>query len=125
MENKLLEMVREKEINDKNMLALEWVLGILSTIIIIVPTLVAGFVEMEEWKRVLIAFSGFIPAFIGFFFAVKIEQVAGYYKCAHCGHTYVPTYKAVSFAMHMGRTRYLKCPNCGKKSWQKKVIKKD
>ena len=125
MENKLLEMIREKEINDKNMLALEWVLGILSTIIIIVPTIVAGFVEMEEWKRVLIAFSGFIPAFIGFFFAVKIEQVAGYYKCAHCGHTYVPTYKAVSFAMHMGRTRYLKCPNCGKKSWQKKVINKD
>lgn len=25
----------------------------------------------------------------------------------------------------IGRTRYMKCPNCGKKSWQKKVIEGD
>jgi DNA-directed RNA polymerase subunit RPC12/RpoP len=73
----------------------------------------------------LICFSGFIPAFVGFFFAVRIEQVAGYYACKKCGHKYVPTYKAVNLSMHMGRTRYMKCPKCGEKSWQKKVISKE
>ena len=46
-------------------------------------------------------------------------------ECKKCGHRYVPTFKAVNLAMHMGRTRYLKCPECGKKSWQKKVISKE
>ena len=55
---------------------------------------------------------------------LKIEQVAGYYECEHCHHKYVPTYLNLNKAMHMGRTRYMKCPECGKKSWQKKVIKK-
>ena len=27
-------------------------------------------------------------------------------------------------AMHMGTTRYLKCPNCNKRTWCKKVLKK-
>ena len=58
-------------------------------------------------------------------FALRIEQVAGYYKCGVCGQTYVPKYGSVSFAMHMGRTRYLKCPACGKRSWQKKVLRKE
>jgi DNA-directed RNA polymerase subunit RPC12/RpoP len=62
---------------------------------------------------------------VGFFFALKIEQIAGYYACGECGHRYVPTFKAVNLAPHMGRTRRMKCPKCGKKSWQKKVIGKE
>ena len=61
----------------------------------------------------------------GFFFAIKIEQTAGYYECGKCGHRYVPTFKAVMLAPHMGRTRQLRCPECGKKSWQRKRISKD
>lgn len=124
-ESKLIEMVKEKEQADRILLALEWVIGILSCIVLIVPIIIAGVIEMEEWQRILTVCSGILPAFVGFLFALRIEQVAGYYKCKCCGHKYVPTYKAVNLAMHMGRTRYMKCPNCGKKSWQKKVISKD
>ena len=53
------------------------------------------------------------------------HELFGYYECKHCKHRYVPTYKAVNMAMHMGRTRYMRCPQCGKKSWQKKVLSKD
>ena len=74
----------------------------------------------------------FLPAGIGMaqfivfaFFALKIEQVAGYYECKKCGHRYVPSYKAVNMAMHLGRTRYMKCPKCGKWSWQKKTINEE
>ena len=58
-------------------------------------------------------------------FSIKIEQTAGYYKCSKCGHAYVPTLKSVLWSPHMGRTRQMKCPKCGVKSWQKKVISKD
>ena len=125
MEEKLIEMVKEKEKADKHLLALEVVIGVLSSLILIVPVFLGALlVDLEEWQRVLVCFSGFVPGIVGFFFALKIEQVAGYYECKHCGHKYVPTMKAMTLAMHMGRTRYMKCPNCGKKSWQKKVISK-
>lgn len=125
MEQKLIEMVKQKEENDKRMLALEWVIGILSVVVLLVPILIAAYLPMEDWQRIVLCCSGVIPAFVGFFFAIKIEQVAGYYKCKHCNHCYVPTYKVMSLSMHMGRTRYMKCPNCGKRSWQRKVVSKE
>ena len=42
--------------------------------------------------------------------AVKIEQKIGYYECKNCKHRYVPTYREVLLAMHIGTTRRLKCP---------------
>lgn len=121
----LLEMVKQKEDADKRMLTLEWVISILSLIILFVPIFVAAYFPMEDLLRTILVFSGFIPAVIGLCFAIKIEQIAGYYECKHCGHKYVPTYSSVLRAMHMGRTRYMKCPECKKSSWQKKVINKD
>jgi DNA-directed RNA polymerase subunit RPC12/RpoP len=56
---------------------------------------------------------------------MKLEREAGYYECPHCGHRYVPEGVPFWFAMHMGRTRYLKCPECGKRGWQKKVLSMD
>lgn len=125
LENNLLEMVRQKEAADKRLLTLEWVIAILSMIILLAPCFAAGYLQMEDWLRIVLVFSGFVPAIVGLCFAMKIEQVAGYYQCRECGHKYVPTYKATMLAPHMGRTRHMKCPECGKKSWQKKVISKD
>lgn len=125
LEKTLIEMVKQKEENDKRLLALEWVIGILSVLVLLVPIIVAAYVTMENWQRIVLCFSGVIPCFVGFFYAIKIEQVAGYYECKNCGHKYVPTYKEVNLSMHMGRTRYMKCPECHAKTWQKKVISKD
>ena len=125
LENTLLEMVKQKEENDRKLLALEWVVGGLSVLVILLPAIFAAYVSGEEWVRVLISLSGFIPGLIGFFFALKIEQTAGFYECSKCGHRYVPSFKAVMLAPHMGRTRQLRCPECGKISWSKKRISKN
>ena len=106
LENNLLEMVKQKEENDRMLLTLEVVIGVLSTIVLLAPVFVGALVPMENWKRIVVAFSGFVPGFVGFFFATKLEQVAGYYECQSCGHRYVPTYRAVNMAAHMGRTRH-------------------
>jgi len=125
LEKNLLDMIKQKEESDKRLLALEWVIGILSVIVLLIPVILAKYMPMEEWQRTILVFSGFIPAVIGFIFALKIEQVAGYYECKACKHRYVPTFRAVNLTMHMGRTRFLKCPECGKRTWNKKVISKE
>ena len=125
LEKQLLEVIKQKEEADKRLLNLEWFVIIISVLVLIVPILIAGFVEMPVWQRVLIMVSGVIPCAVGFAYSMKIEQHAGYYECKCCGHRYVPTAKAMWSSMHMGRTRYMKCPECHKKSWQKKVVSKD
>ena len=124
LENKIIEMAKQKEESDKRLLTLEVVIGVLSLIILFVPIFLAAFLPIADWLRVVLVFSGFIPALIGFHFTMKIEQTAGYYECKACHHKYVPTIKAVYAAPHMGRTRYMRCPECNKKTWQKKVISK-
>ena len=125
LEKNLLETVKQKEASDRMLLKLETVVGVLSCIIIFVPVFIGALLPMEDWVRLVVVFSGFVPGIIGLLFAVRIEQVAGYYECGHCKHRYVPTYGAVSLAQHMGRTRYMKCPECNKRSWQKKVLSKN
>ncbi|MBQ6851835.1 MAG: helix-turn-helix domain-containing protein [Oscillospiraceae bacterium] len=126
LENNLLEMVKQKQEADRKLLASEWIVGILSFIVLFVPIMLGALLPIEkEWARLILVFSGFIPGIIGFCFATKIEQVAGYYECKHCKHRYVPTYKAVNMAPHINRTRYMRCPECGKQSWQKKVLTKE
>ncbi len=125
MEKKLLEMVEQKQQHDKQLLTLEWVIGILSVLVLLIPAFIAAYLPMEDWLRILLVVGGFVLCMTGLMFAIRIEQTAGYYKCAKCGNTHVPTFNAVLWAMHFGRTRYMKCPKCGKWSWQKKVIQKD
>jgi hypothetical protein len=71
---------------------------------------VAYYATMAEWLRILLVVVGVLPILIVCPFALKIEQTAGYYECRKCGHRHVPTYSSVFFAMHTGRTRYMKCP---------------
>ena len=122
LEKNLMEMVKAKEQSDKRLLTMEMFFGISFTIVFVVIILVAALVPIKIWLRVVLIVFAFIMFFVGCFMALRIEQVAGYYECKECGHKYVPTYKAVNMAPHMGRTRYMKCPDCGKKSWQKKVL---
>ncbi len=125
LENNLLEMIKEKEQADKRLLSAEVFIGLTATVVLFALALLASFVQMSTGLRISLMVLGFVLFFAGCFYAVRIEQVAGYYACNECGHRYVPTYKAVNLAAHIGRTRYMRCPQCGKKSWQKKVLNKE
>ena len=123
LEENLLEMTKLKEQRDKELLTLEIFIGILVSIIMFACIFIASFADMKDWLRVVLIIIGIIPFSIGISYAIRIEQIAGYYECPNCNHKYIPTYKSVLFAMHVNRTRKMKCPNCGKKSWHKKVLK--
>ena len=119
----LLALAKEKEQKDKQLLALEWVLGFLGLAAFLAMVFMCVPIANSNTPLAVAMFIvGFIIFMVAAFFALKIEQIAGYYKCAKCGHKHVPTFGAVFLAMHMGRTRHLRCPKCGEKSWQKKVL---
>ncbi|MBE6620089.1 MAG: helix-turn-helix transcriptional regulator [Ruminococcaceae bacterium] len=125
LENNLINMVRLKEKNDRRLLQMEIVMGVIAILPLLFAAVLVLAVPMEEWLGGLIAGCSAIPILIATPFALRIEQTAGYYKCAKCGHTHIPNYKNVFMAMHYGRTRYMKCPECHKRSWQKKVLTKE
>jgi len=92
---------------------------------LIAAVVIATIVPMEEWKGGLLVGLSLLPLLIATPFALKIEQKAGYYECSSCGHRHIPRYTNVFWAMHINRTRYMRCPKCRKISWQKKVLSKD
>lgn len=123
-EENLLEMKKQKEEADRKMLKLEGVIGYISSITFLILIFVASYIEMLSIVRILLIIFGSIIFTIGIVNAIKIEQTAGYYECDKCHYKYIPSYNSVLFSMHYGRTRYMKCPKCNKKSWNKKVLTK-
>lgn len=124
-EKLLLEMARKEEQNNKRLLMYENVIGILTMAAFFITIAAAVFINMELYFRVPLFIIAFVILITGVAFALKIETEAGYYECKHCKHRYVPEFKSVFFSMHNGRTRYLKCPKCHKRSMNKKVITKE
>ena len=125
LEKNLLEVIKQKEQADKQLLSLETFVGYSISIVFISLVFVASFVQMASWLKIVLIAMGLILFAAGIGFAIRVEQTAGYYECAKCGYKYVPTYKSVLMSTHMGRTRHMRCPKCNEKSWQKKVISKE
>ena len=124
-EENLLALKRQQEEHVKLLLTLEYVIGFSCSVTFIVLMFVAAYlVKQPLWQGLLIAFA-IVEFAVGMHFGMKLEREAGYCECPHCGHRYVPEGVPFWFAMHMGRTRYLKCPECGKRGWQKKVLSMD
>lgn len=121
-EKNLLEMKRQKEQSDRRLLKIEIVIGLLISAVFFALIFIASFANIEDWLRITLIITGFIPFAVMVPFAIRIEQTAGYYECRKCGNRHIPKYSSVLMAMHVNRTRYMKCPKCGKRSWQKKVI---
>lgn len=125
-EDKLLELQKNKEDTDKRLLLAEIVLGCVA-LVMFFASFFASLYMIYELKNYVISTILIVISVIGFFvamfFCLYIEQKAGYYVCKKCEHKHIPTYISVVCAMHIGRTRYLKCPHCNQRSWQKKVVK--
>ena len=125
LENNLFEMMKQKEQADKRFLTMEIVICIVCLIPLMSAIILGYTVPMDESITDIMIVASIIPLFIATPFMIKIEQIAGYYKCTKCGHKHIPTYKDVLFAPHIGRTRYMRCPECNKKSYHKKVVSKE
>lgn len=122
-EQLLLDMAKELERKNKTIWTTMWVIMGVSMIALLGGLFLTAFLIPEGvWQ--LVAILGLCVVFlIPCFYAVKLEVSVGAYKCKNCGYEIVPTYTQAVNAMHMGTTRYLKCPKCQKRTWCKKVLK--
>ena len=123
-EELLLELAKSIEQKNKIIWTNMWIIMGVSIIALLAGiSAVAFFVPEGVWQ--LVAILAITVVFlIPCFYALKLEVSVGHYKCKNCGGEIVPTYTQALNAMHMGTTRYLKCPHCGQRTWCKKVIKK-
>ena len=120
-EENLVELKKYEE-QARLLLRLEWVIGYVCTATFLILLFTASYLVREViWQAVLIAVAIVIFG-IGMWYAMKLERNVGYYACAKCGHKYVPSMNMFWWSMHFGRTRYMRCPECRKWSWQKKVL---
>ena len=120
----LLEMAREIEKKNKTIWSSMWMLMIVSMIALFAGILAAAFLIPEGIWQLVTILAVTVLFLIPCFYALKLEVSVGSYRCKNCGHEIVPTYTEALGAMHKGTTRYLKCPQCNKRTWCKKVIKK-
>ncbi len=122
-EKLLLDMARELEQKNRIIWTSMWAIMIVSMISLFAGIAICAFLIPEGvWQ--LVAVLGICIVFlIPCFYALKLEVSVGAYKCKNCGHEIVPTYTQALNAMHRGTTRYLKCPNCKKRTWCRKVLK--
>lgn len=123
-EQLLLEMAKELEKKNKTIWVSMWAIMTVSMTALFAGIFLAAFLIPEGvWQ--LIAILGICIVFlVPCLYALKLEVSVGAYKCEKCGQEIIPTYNEALAAMHLGTTRYLKCPKCKKRTWCKKVLKK-
>jgi len=131
MENKnqkneelMLDLAKEIAQKNKTIWTTMWVIMIVSMLGLLGGCAVVYFFVPEGVWQAVSVIGICILFLLPCFYALKLEVSVGAYKCKNCGHEFVPTYTQALNAMHMGFTRYLKCPQCGKRTWCKKVFKK-
>ena len=123
-EQLLLEMAKELERKNKTIWNSMWAIMIVSMTALFAGLLIAAFLIPEGIWQLVTILGVCVVFLIPCFYALKLEVSVGAYKCKNCGHEIVPSYSEALWAMHRGTTRYLKCPECNKRTWCKKVLKK-
>lgn len=123
-EQLLLDMAKELEKKNKTIWTSMWAIMIVSMTALFAGIFISAFLIPEGVLQLVTILIICVVFLIPCFYALKLEVSVGAYKCKNCGHEIVPTYSEALWAMHRGTTRYLKCPNCQKRTWCKKVLKK-
>lgn len=123
-EKLLVELAKQDELKNKKLMTSMWTILITSAIFyVLIFILAINTLDEGVVLGTIICVSTTIFVIAGFI-ALKFELDAGYYECKKCHHKFIPTYMQVLMAPHMSTTRYLKCPECHKRGWAKKVMAK-
>lgn len=117
----IMDLVREREESKKKIIlaVIVCVIGILGGCALF---MVSGLAQLETWTRVTLIVIAMIVMFGCIGVACALEMSAGTFECRHCHTRFVPSAGAYIAGMHTLTTRWLKCPECGKKSMCKRRL---
>ena len=120
-EKNLIELKDEQLKTNKILLRAEYFIIVASIVMLLMCEMLAAFLNIATYLRVILVIIGLLNVVVTFIVCVIIETKVGFYQCKKCGHKYIPTYSQSINSMHMGRAKYMKCPKCKQRSWNKKV----
>ena len=127
-EENLLEMRREIESKNKKILILNRIITFLGVVIYLLIVLSTILIEMPMVIRNTIMALALVILLLFGVYNLNIIRKTGYYECQECKHQYIPTFYQMFFGIS-GITKdgiwRMKCPNCNKKCWHKKVLTKN
>ena len=124
-EQKMVHLVEEKKEN-RTKLILILLMGLLSivsfvTLMGVVNTYGEIIGDQAKDMLVFIACTVFSVGLLGL---MEGGRTFGYYKCLHCGETFVPGFLNYTAAINVVALRRMRCPRCGKWRWCLKVLTK-
>ena len=129
VEEILLEMKQREEQDNRHLMKMEILLGAIAFPVGFTVLGIAVYAEKNALLPNCAVYGLFAAGLAGIFgvgsVAGRLERTVGYYRCSRCGHEHIPTKGSYWPAMHFGWIRYMKCPECGKWSWQHKSMVKD
>lgn len=120
-EENMMDFVRERE-ESKKKIILSGIVCALTVLSGVTLTLLAGYLEMEVWLRILLIVIACIVVVGGIGVAVALDIDAGTFECEKCGTRFTPTPAAYIAGPHTITRRKLKCPSCGEVSYCKKRL---
>lgn len=92
---------------------------ILTIVIALGLCLLAGLVVEEVWIRIALIAASVLLIYADISVVLLVAVNTEVYECCHCRERFVPTIKAYILGPHTMRKRYLKCPHCQKKGWDR------
>lgn len=94
------------------------VIGIVvSTALLIISSVLAEEKLISTEMAITFTAVSVVLVLIAVSYSVKVDYETGVYECKNCEHTFKPSFKKYIFASHTPKTRHLRCPKCGEKSW--------
>lgn len=114
-EDNMMELMKERE-ESKKKLILATVVAVITILAGCTLVMVAGLLDMTTMLRIVLIVIAVVVMAGGIAVAAVLEMDSGAYECRHCHTRFRPTAKAYIAGWHTLTTRYLECPECGKKS---------
>ncbi|MCD7724160.1 MAG: helix-turn-helix domain-containing protein [Clostridiales bacterium] len=125
-EENMVNMIKEKEANQKNYRLTNIVGGMSSVTYVVLMIIISIYGSAIPRLPAIVLTVLAIGVFaVGVYVATQGERTIGYYKCPECDGYFIPTYKEYMMGMHFLSTRKLQCPHCSQKVWAKKVMSRD
>lgn len=127
--NKYLQEIKHISIQEQKrrrrynnfLLSVEIIVGICSVLIILGSLFIATFINLSEFAQTCLIVFGMIIGWTGVIICLFIEQKSENYECEACKHRYIPSFLQIFWSKDINRKRFMKCPMCGEKTWNKKT----
>lgn len=120
-EENMMDLMKENQEN-KQRFVLSVVCGVITIVAVCSLVVIASYIEMPVYARLLVILFAFATAVTGIGAAAVLERKAGHFECPHCKTLFVPSMRDYVNGYHTFTKRWLRCPECGQSGMCKHKI---